>query len=459
MFTSYIFIVSYGMEIKDEYRCFYDTISIYQEAVKFLISVVDDNYEAIVSLHNDCYKQKVIENLVHSTRNNEARYKAFDERFHKFPSYLRRAAIMAALGAISSYRSNLKLWEESGRKGKKPRLNRNRNAMPVFYKGKTFCLAPDGSDYDCRMKLFIRNDWIYRSFRLRKTDLDYLGKRGLELKDAMSPILRKKGKRFEIVFSFQTRSELVETKKKILSCDIGVNNAAVCSVMKEDGTVLERRFISFPVEEDRFNSVLNQIKRSYSDAPCRTHRLNRYAGNYNEALSIKTAADIVAMASEFHCDVIVMENLKGKKGKIHGPKAMRLSLWRKRDVEERVERLAHSHGMRFSTVCAWNTSRLAYDGSGAVVRDKDNHSLCTFTKGKRYNCDLSASYNIGARYFAREIWKSWPEKAASTLKAKVPELWYGAECTLSTLIDLHAVKDELPELNPDRSGRSAFPAL
>ena len=452
-------IVSYGMEIKDEYRCFFDTLSIYQEAVEFLISVADENYEAIASLNKNCDKQGYIEDLVHTTRSNTAKYPAFDKKFHDFPSYFRRAAINAALGAVSSYRSNLKNWEESDRKTKKPRLKINRNVMPVFYKGNTFELAPDGSGYDCKIKLFIRNDWIYKSFRLRKTDLDYLRKRGLDLKDAMSPTLRKKGKRFEIVFSFKTDVDLVKTKKRILSCDIGVNNAAVCSVMEEDGTVLERRFITFPVEEDRFNTILNNIRKAHSNSPCRTLRLNRYADNYNEALSIKTASGIVAMAVEFHCDVIVMENLKETKGKIHGPKAMRLSLWRKRDIEKRVERLAHSHGMRFSTVCAWNTSHLAYDGSGAVTRDSHNHSLCTFTTGKRYNCDLSASYNIGARYFAREIWKSLPEKVASTLKAKVPELWYGAQCTLSTLRDLYAVKDELPELSSDCLGRSVFPAL
>ena len=42
--------------------------------------------------------------------------------------------------------------------------------------------------------------------------------------------------------------------------------------------------------------------------------------------------------------------------------------------------------MRVSRICAWNTSRLAYDGSGAVIRDWENHSLCTFQTGKRYNC-------------------------------------------------------------------------
>ncbi len=223
------------------------------------------------------------------------------------------------------------------------------------------------------------------------------------------------------------------------------------SEMEEDGTVIARRFTSFPVEEDRFNSILHEIRKAHSASFCKTHRLNRYADNYNEALSIKTASAIVKIAAEFSCDAIVMENLRKQKGKKYGSKAMRLVLWRKSDIAKRVERLAHSRGIRFSTVCAWNTSRLAYDGSGLVIRDPGNHSLCTFSTGKKYNCDLSASYNIGARYFAREIWKSLPEKAASTLKAKVPELWYGAHCTLSTLRDLYAVKDELPELSSDCS--------
>ena len=87
-----------------------------------------------------------------------------------------------------------------------------------------------------------------------------------------------------------------------------------------------------------------------------------------------------------------------------------------------MERLTHSPGMSFSSVCAWNTSRLAYDGSGAVTRGSHNHSFCTFTTGKKYNYDLSASYNIGARYFAKEIWKTLPGKVSSNLKAKDPEL-------------------------------------
>ena len=108
--------------------------------------------------------------------------------------------------------------------------------------------------------------------------------------------------------------------------------------------------------------------------------------------------------SKNHADVIVFEYLE-MQGKIPGKKKQKLHLWRKRDIQRRCEHQAHRKGMRVSRICAWNTSRLAYDGSGAVTRDWEDYSLCTFQTGKRYNCDLSASYNIGARYFIRELLK------------------------------------------------------
>lgn len=273
----------------------------------------------------------------------------------------------------------------------------------------------------------------------RKTDMDYLEKRGLSIEDATCPVLENKGRHFGIRVSFNIKSSLPEIKERILAVDIGINNAAVMAVMDSRGTVLGRNFVVFQREEDRLRHILNSIKAAHSDTKCRTHRLNRYAMNYSEALSIMTSRAIVEFAAENQCDCIVMEKLKIGMGKAHGSKAMRLSYWRRRDIEKRVEMKAHVLGMRFSTVTAANTSKLAYDGSGPVVRDKDNRSLCTFKTGKRYNTDLSASYNIGARYFVREIWKSLSETAASKLKAKVPGLWYGTQCTLSTLIDLNAV--------------------
>ena len=98
--------------------------------------------------------------------------------------------------------------------------------------------------------------------------------------------------------------------------------------------------------------------------------------------------------------------------------------------------------MRIRRICAWGTSKFAYDDSGMVLRGKDadlaTYSVCKFTNGKIYNCDLSASYNIGARYFIREILKSLDESLRLDIEAKVPRCSKRSTCTLSTLISLSA---------------------
>jgi len=98
--------------------------------------------------------------------------------------------------------------------------------------------------------------------------------------------------------------------------------------------------------------------------------------------------------------------------------------------------------MRISHICAWGTSRLAYDGSGPVQRGRDGgfhtYELCRFSNGKVYNCDLSASYNIGARYFIREILKSLDASSRLDIEAKVPQCSKRSTCTFSTLISLNA---------------------
>ena len=77
-----------------------------------------------------------------------------------------------------------------------------------------------------------------------------------------------------------------------------------------------------------------------------------------------------------------------------------------------------------------------------VLRGKEAelacYSLCKFQNGKVYNSDLSASYNIGSRYYIREILKSLPARERLELEAKVPQVTKRSTCTLSTLINLNA---------------------
>lgn len=59
---------SYSLEIKDEYRCFYNTNNIYQDAVSFLIKVVSAEYDEIKDVTSSKKRQSIIEKLVHSTK-------------------------------------------------------------------------------------------------------------------------------------------------------------------------------------------------------------------------------------------------------------------------------------------------------------------------------------------------------------------------------------------------------
>ena len=99
-----------------------------------------------------------------------------------------------------------------------------------------------------------------------------------------------------------------------------------------------------------------------------------------------------------------------------------------------VEHKAHRCGIRIRRVCAWNTSKLAFDGTGVVTRDTNNYSMCTFQTGKRYSCDLSSSYNIGARYFLREYEKSISVTKWRRISAKVPGCAKRVTRILDTLI-------------------------
>ena len=150
---------------------------------------------------------------------------------------------------------------------------------------------------------------------------------------------------------------------------------------------------------------------------------------------------IVEYASSQSADVIVFEKLDMQNSRT---KSQKISLWRKNGIQSIVEHKAHRLGIHISHICAWGTSKLAFDGSGETVRDKNNRALATFASGKRYNCDLSASYNIGARYYIREILKPLDESSRSRLQAKVPDVERRTLCTYATLL---SVLKELPALS------------
>ena len=281
--------------------------------------------------------------------------------------------------------------------------------------------------------------------KLRKSDVDYAGRHCTGMKQC-SPTLQKRGKEWYLDFPYEVKTELSDLpvmEQKILAVDLGINSACTCSCLLSDGTVVGRRFLRLPAEEDCLWKAVNRIKKAQQHGARKTPRLWAVANGINDDIAVKTARFIVGCAEEFGADVIVFEHLDTS-GKKKGSKKQRLHLWKAKYVQAMTESKAHRIGIRISRVCAWGTSRLAYDGSGKVKRGKEsekcngNYSLCEFESGKIYNCDLNASYNIGARYFIREITKSLPEKERLEAEAKDPALTKRSTCTLSTLISLNA---------------------
>jgi hypothetical protein len=116
------------------------TITEYRRIVRMLATVLMVHWPEIQAAKNRC---NFIESLFHFTaKRPHVRYPVLDRALGKMPSYLRRAAIEAACGVVSSFLSN---WDNflAGEIGGKPRDLGCRpprmgfsNVYPPLYGGK-----------------------------------------------------------------------------------------------------------------------------------------------------------------------------------------------------------------------------------------------------------------------------------------------------------------------------------
>ena len=435
-------ISTYGVKVKEYRHIFRDTIRVYRAAVDFFLMVCDQEWEKVSDISTSKFQMTFIEQLTHKTAKNPATKYDFDAVFYKFPSYLRRAAIYEALGKYFSYRSNLANWERDPQ-GRKPSFPKAGYVYPCLYRDGMY----ERTDiYTARIKVYIRNTWDWIDIKLRKSDVDYIQRHCSHRKEC-APTLQKRGKEWFLDFSFEEQVTLNTTPAKervSAAVDLGINSAATVSVMRADGTVLGRHFRRLPSEKDSLAHAVNRIKKAQQHGARKMPRLWARANGINDDIAVKTAKFIIDVAVLYNADVIVFEHLD-LKGRKRGSKKQRLHLWKARRVQSIVTDQAHRLGMRVSHVNAWNTSRLAFDGSGRVLRGRQSektggsYSVCEFQNGKVYNCDLNATYNIGARYFIRTLLKSLPATERLAVEAKVPSCAKRSTCTLSTLTSLYAV--------------------
>lgn len=430
---------TYSVKIKHYNKIFKETVAVYRLAVDFLINVVINEWDIIKPIDASLVRMRCVESLCHKTNRNPVPKYHFDKHFYKMPSYLRRGAIMEAIGKVSSYMSNLDNWRAKPI-GKTPSKPKAGYVHPCLYRDNMYEQA---DIYKARIKVFVRNTWDWLTISLKKTDVDYIHRRCSD-KKICAPTLVKRGHQWYLDFPFEETVKLNDTKVKeqiAVAVDLGVNSVATVSVMQSDGTIIGRRFLKLPNEQDSLIHAVNRIKKAQQNGNSKTPRLWAKAKGINKDIAVKTAQFIIDTAILYSADVIVFEHLD-LRGRKRGSKKQCLHLWKSRDVQRMVTDKAHRLAMRVSHICACGTSKLAYDGSGVVLRGKDakqkSYSICMFPNGKTYNCDLSASYNICSRYFIREIIKSLPVRVGLALEAKVPQIAKRSTCTLSTLISLNA---------------------
>ena len=280
--------------------------------------------------------------LIHTTKDSIAKYPEFDEKFPYMPSYTRRAIVADALGIVRSYKSNHKNWEALS---PAERGAEPKMGFPTIYE-LTFYKQERRLNFSegvMELKLYDGTKWDWYAFRINKSESEYIAKMS-KTRKLLSPVVGKVKEKYRVRFCFEEKRQLVQNE---------------CP--------LKYRILAVDLE---------------INAPA--------------SWSVLTADGTVHARGVIHL----------------GRDEDRLN---RRINRKRMYQQAHRMGMRISRVCAWGTSKYAFDGSGTTNRrsvyhyehgnKKYNYSVCKFQNGKIYNCDLNASYNIGARFFLREYEK------------------------------------------------------
>jgi len=383
----------------------HDTVALYQRYVRALSSVCLAHWKTIGRLDGNEVIQ-VMEGLIHPTANRPlVKYSYFQRAFYKFPSYLRRSAIMDAVGQVRSFLNRYDQWQTAAcRKSKlsRPPVFGFGHTFPSLYKGQCIKYADDLRSIE--IKVYRNHDWVWLTVPVKTT-----GKRANDVtQKRVSPQLLVTSKKVCLAVPFEQQVTLGPQHADIVcAVDLGINTSITASVVRSDGTVLGRRFIRRPSDIDQLHKRLSLIQTAARKTKRLAHgfaaKWYRKGFNIARDSAHQMTRDLVEFARSLGATTLVFEHLKGwrPKGPRHGLRK-KFHTWLHRRIVEFSEWKWREYAGRMAFVAARGTSKYAYDGSGLVTRNVGgNYSICRFQNGKIYNCDLNASYNIAAKYLLR----------------------------------------------------------
>lgn len=418
-----------------------------KDVLELFIRIIEKEHDSIKDIKGIKAKQRAVEVLTHATKNNpNPKYTEYDAKYAHTPSYLRRVLITKAIGIVASWHSNYANWVDNGREGKPPQLSYRHDADITYYRDNMWLENTDNLHHT-HLKLYNGHDWVWVRISLNKNDAYYIH-RSAQAGELGCPTIRVRGKKVSLHYTITYSSDLHDTpegSERICAVDLGVNTPATCVIMEPDGTVLARKFIKLASDKALLTTRYGRLRKSQAKGSRSLKKKWRRVNDANLRLTTDTVNEILDFAVLWSAETIVCEYLDTA-GKISGSKKWRLHLWRKREVYHRLFDRCHVLGLRIHQVCAWGSSRVAFDGSGVVERGRhicgdDGVSLglgydwVRFSTGKMYHADLNAAMNIGARYFLRSLLKSCPVTGGSVLQAKVLGVSGVGAWSLATLIN------------------------
>lgn len=451
---------AHALRTTPEFRSDVDrTLQAYRQSVRALSTILMTHWPELGSLPAKG-KCQAIEALFHPTAKRPVvRYEAMGRIFGKMPSYLRRAAIEAAYGAVRAFLSNYDHWLDGQIGGKAreagsraPRMGRS-EAFPPLYGGNMLLVgtrelpakklrAIDKDDFvgprkpikilsakqlaahagktittphgSVRIKLLGSNgQWAFSAPVAMRGKPKRMGDLGGM---ALSPTLMQRGTKTWLSCpvelrppKYSTNDALVRsaTPFRVCAVDVGINTAATLAIVDSTGTVIARKFLTCGRHNDQRDNLGVAIGRRQKlsggtrrgEAFCAD--LHRRIAGLSKDAARGLASSIAAFAHAHGAQLLVIEDLKGWKPK--GPcraQRKRFHRFQHRMLVQCLALKAQEFGMRMLSVYARGTSSFAYDGSGLVKRSTKNAQLATFASGKQFNADLNGALNIAARGLA-----------------------------------------------------------
>ncbi|MEM7595793.1 MAG: transposase [Cyanobacteria bacterium P01_A01_bin.83] len=406
------------------------TVKIYRRLCRFLAGIVFTHWKTLGTLST---KEVVpaVERFMHATaKNPNIKYPQIGKVFHKFPSYYRRAAIVFAVGQVSSYMTRYRDWQSgirSRKDAKPPRFNPDAGCYPVLYRGQ--CYKLHGADR-VEIKVFTGSDWIWVTTNIGRVRERHL----VNSNKMLSPSLIFNESACHLSVPFECHPAKRKPENNVVAIDLGINSTAAVTVVSFDGTVIHREFVhpgrDIDRRDARLKSISTKAKKTMGSGG-RLHKgfcrsIYRKCHNINEQIGHTVSKRIVEIAKAYNSCAIVFENLKGWKprgGRKGSTLRQRFHGWLKAKTRTLTEMKWRELGGKVIDIVAAYTSKLAYDGSGLVKRNRSNYAICRFASGKIYQTDLNGSQNIAARGIIKLTRRNDREDSTSKSSGKSPRGW------------------------------------